>query len=68
MVNAASMIIVFVPIFLVMLTLSISSIAIKKLRHNCNLDDWYVLFKSFLFMNFGLAAMLDVTKLPDEGY
>lgn len=66
--NVGSMMIVFMPVFLVMFALSISSIAIRSIRHNCTPDDWYVFFKSFLFMNFGFAALLMISKLPDEGY
>lgn len=59
--NAASLAVLFVPVFVVMFILSISSIAIRSLRQKCNQDDWYVLFKTVMFMQFGISALIMVS-------
>lgn len=59
--NAASMVVVFVPVFVVMFLLSISSVAIRSLRTKCDQDDWYVFLKTILQMQFGLSGLIMVS-------
>jgi len=66
--NTTGMSVVFMVVFSVMFLCTVSSIAIKCCRHHCSQDDWYVLFKTVLFMHFGLASLLMVYKLFDTGY
>lgn len=67
-INTTGMLVVFVPVFILMLLLTLSSIAMKFCRHHCLPEDWYILLKTVVFMQFGLASLVMLDHLFDTGY
>jgi hypothetical protein len=66
--NVISMCLVVAPFVVVMIGFTISSAIMKYFKQHCIPDDWFVLFKTVLFMQFGLTSLTMVYNLFDTGY